>query len=589
MTIPPGLKPGPVLAAFMMQTFALSICGAQLELDSRVIEFEKRRIEVIRKASSATIAVFSTDGQGGGSGVLIDSSGYALTNFHVVDPCGIHLHCGTNDGKLHDAVLVGIDPVGDLALIKLLGNSPFPTATFANSDSVRVGQPCFTAGNPFLLAHDFRPSIAWGVISGTHRYQYPAGTLLEYTDCLQTDAAINPGNSGGPLFDADGQLIGINGRGSFEKRGRVNVGVGYAISANQARNFLGSLKSGRVLDHASVGFTVSTGADSSVRVNEISDTSSAFQNGLRYDDQILAIAGRKVETVNDVKNVIGIYPAFWSIPVVFRQDGEVREAMIDLQGIHTTESLLKKIGRNSEKPSDNKSDKALIPNAVKNVYQERRGFANHFFNRQETDRVLKSLRRRYHAQRPGTHTIILNGRTRLDDAIIVFDRTRSGIRIGDEAATILANEPFENQTLPRGSGGMLNGIHILLELLFASDQKLAVSYLGTAPWVSLQEKNVSRRWQERELYDVLQIVRDGTVSRLYVDRDGHAVAIKYLPFPESVPCVVEFSGVLANAQKTAGIPARMVGHYGGRVHADMVFRSVELRSSSNLEKEDRRK
>ena len=67
-------------------------------------------------------------------------------------------------------------------------------------------------GNPFLLATDFQPTVTYGIVSGVHRYQFPAGTLLEYTDCLQTDASINPGNSGGPLFDAQGRLIGINGR-----------------------------------------------------------------------------------------------------------------------------------------------------------------------------------------------------------------------------------------------------------------------------------------------------------------------------------------------------------------------------------------
>ena len=69
-----------------------------------------------------------------------------------------------------------------------------------------------------------------------------AGTLLEYTDCIQIDTSINPGNSGGPLFNMDGELIGINGRGSFDKRGRVNSGVGYAISINQIKNFLGHLR-----------------------------------------------------------------------------------------------------------------------------------------------------------------------------------------------------------------------------------------------------------------------------------------------------------------------------------------------------------
>ena len=74
-------------------------------------------------------------------------------------------------------------------------------------------------GNPFLLATDFQPTATYGIVSATHRYQPPAATLLEYTDCIQTDASINPGNSGGPLFDMEGRLVGINGRCSFEKRG----------------------------------------------------------------------------------------------------------------------------------------------------------------------------------------------------------------------------------------------------------------------------------------------------------------------------------------------------------------------------------
>ena len=152
------------------------------------------------------------------------------------------MKCGMADGKLYDAVIVGIDPAGDVALIKLLGRDDFPAAELGDSDQVHAGDWCFAIGNPFLLATDFQPTVTYGIVSGVHRYQYPAGTLLEYADCMQTDAAINPGNSGGPLFDAQGRLIGINGRGSFEKRGRVNVGVGYAISINQIKNFIGYLQ-----------------------------------------------------------------------------------------------------------------------------------------------------------------------------------------------------------------------------------------------------------------------------------------------------------------------------------------------------------
>src|SRR5260370_9756690 len=94
------------------------------------------------------------------------------------------------------------------------------------------------------------------MIGGVHRYPPPAGILLEYTDCIQIDTSINPGNSGGPLFNMDGELVGINGRGSFEKRGRVNSGVGYAISINQIKNFMGHLRAGLDSDHASLGATV---------------------------------------------------------------------------------------------------------------------------------------------------------------------------------------------------------------------------------------------------------------------------------------------------------------------------------------------
>src|SRR4029078_13213371 len=97
-----------------------------------------------------------------------------------------------------------------------------------DSDKLRAGDWSLAMGNPFLLATDFTPTVTFGLISGVHLYQYPAGTLLEYTDCIQIDTSINPGNSGGPLFNMNAELVGINGRISLEKRGRVKCGGGYA-------------------------------------------------------------------------------------------------------------------------------------------------------------------------------------------------------------------------------------------------------------------------------------------------------------------------------------------------------------------------
>src|SRR3984893_7129174 len=232
--------------------------------DDRVQRAESERIAVIDKIKSSVVAIFSPGGQGGGSGVLISDDGYALTNFHVVEGAGPVMHCGLPDGVLYDAVLVGLDRVGDVALIKLVPKDEgrrFPFAVMGDSDQVKAGDWSLALGNPFLLATDFYPTVTYGLVSGVHRYQYPAGTLLEYTDCIQVDTSINPGNSGGPLFNMKGELIGVNGRGSFEKRGRVNSGVGYAISINQIKNFMGHLRAGLDADHATLGASIASNSE----------------------------------------------------------------------------------------------------------------------------------------------------------------------------------------------------------------------------------------------------------------------------------------------------------------------------------------
>ncbi|HEY1783939.1 MAG TPA: trypsin-like peptidase domain-containing protein [Pirellulales bacterium] len=330
---------GAVALLLALLAVAPAPAAAAIDVDPAVRSAEAGRVAVVERASRPTIAVFAPGGQGGGSGVVISPDGYALSNFHVTQACGTAMKCGMVDGHLYDAVIVGVDPTGDVALIKLFGRDDFPVAEMADSDRVRTGDGCFTIGNPFLLATDFKPSVAYGVVSGVHRYQYPAGTLLEYADCLQVDAAINPGNSGGPLFDDQGRLIGINGRGSFEKRGRVNVGVGYAISINQIKNFLGHLKSGRVVDHATLGARVASDARRRVVVDDILTSSDAFRRGLRYGDEVLSFAGRPTSTVNGFKNALGIYPKGWRVPLVYRRDDQIVDILVRLSGVHAEVEL----------------------------------------------------------------------------------------------------------------------------------------------------------------------------------------------------------------------------------------------------------
>ncbi len=522
---------------------------------------EQQRIEVIRQACRATIAIFpGQSASGGGSGVIISPDGYALTNFHVAQPCGTYLRCGLNDGRLYDAVIVGIDPTGDVALIQLLGRDDFPTAELGDSDELQAGDWCFVAGNPFLLATDFQPSVSFGIISGVHRYQYPAGTLLEYADCIQTDAAINPGNSGGPLFNAAGQLVGINGRGSFEKRGRVNVGVGYAISINQIRNFLGHLKSGRIVDHATLGAIVDTDEDGRVVVTNIVESSDAYRRGLRYGDELIAFAGRPISTANGFKNILGIFPKGWRLPLSYRREGQRIDTLVRLAGVHSNEELIRKTQQNVEPPAPRPErekprepsppDQPPIPGrpqisphsapksppaAVAERYEARRGYANYHFNQVQRERVWNALRGQGDFSARNTVWSLrgtLNERTTLE--VELDDRqTLARIASPTENRELLLDlrDDLTQQLLPEGSGGLLTALHLWRRLLAEGPAAYGeVYYLGTAPWPG-----------HENLADVLVGINDVVETHFYCDPTaGTLIGLEMYPDSEVDPCEIHF-------------------------------------------------
>jgi S1-C subfamily serine protease len=398
----PWRRPAALLVAGHLA--ALLVAGPGIgragDVDRRVLEAESRRVAAIEKVKPSVVAIFAGGGNNGGSGVLIDEQGFALTNFHVVEATGPVMKCGLPDGVLYDAVLVGLDRVGDVALIKLLPQKPgakFPFAPLGDSDKVQAGDWSLAMGNPFLLATDFTPTVTFGLISGVHRYQYPAGTLLEYTDCIQIDTSINPGNSGGPLFNLDGELIGINGRGSFEKRGRVNSGVGYAISINQIRNFMGQLRAGLDTDHASLGASMESeseeGALAKVLVRGIID-SDARRRGLDTGDQLVSFAGRPVFTVNQYKNVLGLYPKGWRVPLTYRRDNDKKEILVRLMGIIRQEISDKPEGAPPPGPGGPRPAQRPIPNTpATKLYEAKPGFANYYFNKLEQKRLLEQFRK----------------------------------------------------------------------------------------------------------------------------------------------------------------------------------------------------
>src|SRR5437763_15683907 len=187
------LAAGAAVAVFL--TALLASSPAQ-DIDPAVKKAEEERIAAIEKVKPSVVAVFGPGGQGGGSGVLIDEDGYALTNFHVTAGAGNTMKCGLPDGVLYDAVLVGLDKVGDVALIKLYPKmagdkvvapkgGKFPFSPMGDSDKLSAGEWPLAMGNPFLLATDVTPTVTFGLVSGVSGYQHAAGIVLEYTDCIQ--------------------------------------------------------------------------------------------------------------------------------------------------------------------------------------------------------------------------------------------------------------------------------------------------------------------------------------------------------------------------------------------------------------------
>jgi len=565
-----------ILFAFIM-AFAplLRAAPPSLQVDPEVLAAEADRIAVVKKASASTVAIFAGDA-GGGSGVIISPEGFALTNFHVTQPAGVAMKCGLDDGVLYDAVLVGLDPTGDVALIKLLGRNDFPAAPLADSEAVRVGDLAFTIGNPFLLATDYKPTVAHGIISGVHRYQGPAGTLLEYADCIQTDAAINPGNSGGPLFDAAGKLIGINGRGSFEKRGRVNVGVGYAISINQIKNFLGHLHGGRIADHATLGARVSTDANGRVVVSDILENSDAYRRGLRYDDEIVRFAGRPIRTVNAFKNVLGTLPKGWRVPLTYRRNGQTHETIVRLAGVHRRGELDQLMAEAPVPPAPDKrpnpGDKPQPPDpkpprpaarkpaapempvAVKKEYRARPGYANYHFNLVHQQRLAQALRG-MGTYRPQDAWRITGRSADGKEFLLRSSETEGELIVPKFRTRGILKHDLTIVTDPPQTGGLLAALYLWRRLLTHGIEDFGqIDYDGTAP---LRDRT--------GLFDVLVGTHGGAECRFYFEpNSGRLEALETFLADGEDPCEV----FLEDYQEENGRwwPRRLVVCHGDQVY-----------------------
>ncbi len=240
-----------------------------------------------------------------GTGIIVSSDGYILTNTHVIADC-VNAEIGLTDGKTYDAKLVGADSVSDIAILKINAGGLTP-AVFAESGTVSVGDSVVAIGNP--LGEAYRLTMTDGIISAKDRSVNYNGTVM---NLLQTNAAINEGNSGGPLFNERGEVIGITNMKIISALTGVE-GIGFAIPSDTIREIASALMDdGAVYGRSTIGITVGAVPDSAAEyygipkglyISAVDKNSDAAKQGVRQGDILTAIDGTEVFTTEDVATI----------------------------------------------------------------------------------------------------------------------------------------------------------------------------------------------------------------------------------------------------------------------------------------------
>lgn len=282
---------------------------------------------------------------GGGSGVVVDQRGLVLTAAHVVE--GVeNVRVRFSNGEVREARVLGTDTGNDLALLQVELPEGIPVAPLGDSDQVRVGDVVVAIGSPFGL----EGTVTQGIISAVNRTWQP-GDGRTRTGLLQTDAPINPGNSGGPLFNVNGEVIGITTM--IESPIRGSVGIGFAVPSNTARRMLPQLEAGAQLQPAWLGISGVTvdaalaqeqglSIDRGVLVASVVPDSPADQAGLRGGedtgdgtvprggDIIVAIDGTTIETMDQLVEQISRHAPGDTVRLTIVRDGQQQEITVTL-------------------------------------------------------------------------------------------------------------------------------------------------------------------------------------------------------------------------------------------------------------------
>jgi S1-C subfamily serine protease len=319
--------------------------------DSPGVVFIRADVVQAAQASPFDFGQPEQRGQATGSGFVIDRSGNIITNAHVIEGA-VKVTVQLADKKIVGAKVVGKDTSSDLALLKVdpdgLNLSPLP---LGSSKDVQVGDPVIAIGNPFGLDR----TLTTGVVSALQR-EIRAPNGFGISNVIQTDAAINPGNSGGPLIDAAGRVVGVNSQIETGGSGGGNVGIGFAVPIDTAKQILPQLKSEGRVERAYLGITSLT-IDGSLRganlpvdegalVQTVQQGSPAERAGIRAGsisaqledgssiqlggDIVRAVDGKPVRTSDDVATAISAKKPGSTVELDLLRDGQQRTVEVEL-------------------------------------------------------------------------------------------------------------------------------------------------------------------------------------------------------------------------------------------------------------------
>jgi len=326
---------------------------------------------------------------GQGSGVVIDPSGYIITNNHVVGDAA-RVTVRLENGEYYQAEVKGTDQLSDLAVIKIEPKRPLVAAKLGDADSVKVGSLTLAIGYPFGgsraggrfdEAMHFEPSITLGVISATNRQIASNMTGRPFRNLLQTDAPINPGNSGGPLVNIRGEVIGINQAIYTSGLTMGNIGVGFAIPiSGQNKDIIERLKGGEPVVRGRIGVSIEAvtepikhdyGVDHGVFVNDIEANSPAERAGVKLDDVIVKFSGKDITSQDQFVTIVQATRPGAAADMEVIRDGKPMTLKVTVEALtpeavaqKPAEAETKKLGLTIESLSDEMKDKSGLAGGV---------------------------------------------------------------------------------------------------------------------------------------------------------------------------------------------------------------------------------